>query len=245
MSTDQHIVVFMGHGYRCTRCACAWDFEDTPPGQCLPIPARTAALAARPPARAPAAVTAAPREIVAFAGKKRSGKDTAAEVFVDAGYTSLAFADGIKVMLQALLVFRNCPPDLIERMLHGDLKEKPSRYLSNQSPRYAMQTLGTGWGRDAMDQNFWVNCTHDRINALTGPIVVTDVRRQNEADSVMKRGGSVYRVNRPMLNPAVDEHISEKLISSLIVTGDITNDAATAEVFQARVKKHLIRDRTP
>lgn len=236
MTTDPHIAVFMGAGYRCTRCCAAWDMDEAGPPTCVAEPADASFLNGGP-ATEPQAPPL-PR-IVAFAGKKRAGKDTAASVLVDLGYRPIAFADGIKVMLRALLAFRGCPADLTDRMLDGDLKETPSRYLSGHSPRYAMQSLGTGWGRDMMSQEFWVETTADQLQATTDPVVISDVRRQNEADYVTRQGGVVYRITRPELAVPPDEHISERLVGTLLVTGDLTNSASTAADFKARIKSQL------
>lgn len=240
--TDPHITVFMGAGVRCTRCNAAWDLDDAAPEKCVAEPADPSFLNGGPatePRQQPL-----PR-IVAFAGRKRAGKDTAAEVLIDHGYAPVALADGIKVMLEALLRFRGCPEAMIERALHGDLKEVPSRWLGGRTPRYALQSLGTGWGRDMMDKRFWVDATDDRINAMDGPVVITDVRLPNEVEFVMESGGAVYRVNRPGLDIPVDEHISERLVGELQVTADILNDAPSADEFKAHVKNQLIGATAP
>lgn len=242
MTTDPHITVFMGAGVRCTRCNAAWDIDDEAPETCVAEPADSSFLNGGP------AVEPAPRplpRLVAFAGKKFSGKDTAAKALISEGYTAIAFADGIKVMLRALLEFRGCPAAEIDRMLDGDLKETPSRYLSGHTPRHAMQSLGTGWGRDSMSQDFWVETTADRLADAFERVVITDVRRQNEADFVFHEGGEVYRINRPGLRIPADEHISERLVGTLRVTADLVNDAPSAEAFSACVKKQLIGDSAP
>ena len=220
----------------CGPCALQWDVNDPHPPRC-----QIAGQTVDEPVLA-GPVPDLPR-VVAFAGKKRSGKDTAAEVLIEQGYQSIAFADGLKVMLRALLAFRGCPEEMIDRLLDGDLKEEPTRFLSGHTARHAMQTLGTAWGRDQMMQDFWVDTTEDRLKMLGNPpVVITDVRRQNEADYVASLGGAVYRIARPGLQAPADEHISERLVGPLRVAGEILNTAPSADEFKARVKKHLIGD---
>lgn len=179
------------------------------------------------------------RRLVAFTGLKGSGKDTAASVFVERGYEHIKFADSLKEMLRTLLRYRGAPEAEIERMIEGDLKEEPSPYLSGRSARYAMQTLGTEWGRVLMSDTFWIDAAEDRLRGRDR-VVVSDVRFGNEADLIRDRGGSLYRIQRGATTPAVaDVHPSETEILTMPVDGVLFNTAATPAEFRERVIRPL------
>lgn len=170
--------------------------------------------------------------IIGFTGRKRSGKDTASAVFEAAGFERLSFAGPIKDMLGVLLEYQGVTEDVIERMLEGDLKEVPTPFLQGRSPRYAMQTLGTEWGRAMIGDALWVDAL---LNAseFYEQVVVSDVRFPNEVTALKEAGAVIYRISRPD-NPlgANDNHASEANIDTLEVDGEILNTAPTAEAFQ-------------
>lgn len=175
--------------------------------------------------------------LIGLAGKKRSGKTTAAQVFEASGFKSLSFAYVLKEMLYTLLTCQGLEEAEIHRMLEGDLKETPSKYLMGQSPRYAMQTLGTDWGRTMIHEEIWVTATLN-LATLYSAVVIPDVRFPNEAEAIRRRGGLVYRIDRPGL-VSEDQHISEKLIDKLEVDGFITN-TGTVKEFQQKVAMTLM-----
>jgi hypothetical protein len=177
--------------------------------------------------------------IVGIAGRKRSGKDTAAEALIEDGHARFSFATPIKLMLRAFLVYRKCPEDLIERMLEGDLKEVPSPYLNGKTPRHAMQTLGTEWGRSLISPDIWVDTMIEVAND-TDQVVCSDVRFPNEVVRLQTAGGLVVRIHRP--NRPVsefDNHPSETQIDDLEVDIDVAN-GGTIEDLQDLVR-HLVR----
>ncbi len=128
----------------------------------------------------------APR-VIGLCGYAGSGKSTVAEALEREGYTRLRFGKGLKTMLRAFLVCAGLDGPTIARMIEGDLKEQPHPALMGQTPRHAMQTLGQGWGRDAIHPDFWVQVTiaeANRILAAGGRVVIEDVRQLNEAAAV-------------------------------------------------------------
>lgn len=184
----------------------------------------------------PKAPLPAPR-LIAFSGPKGSGKDTAASVFTARGYTHVKMAGALKEMLRTLLAYRGAPADLIERMIEGDLKEEPTDYLSGRSPRYAMQTLGTEWGRELMAESFWLDAAEDRIKA-SDKAVVSDARFQNEAEMIRRLGGAIYRIERPGVETG-DAHASETELREMEVDGVLFNTQDTIDAFRDRVIRPL------
>lgn len=121
------------------------------------------------------------------------------------GYTKVKFADPIKKMLKAA--------GLTHVQLEGSDKEMPCEMLGGKTPRWAMQTLGTEWGRNLIGENLWVElwrCEVERLLKKQALVVVDDLRFNNEWSAVKSLGGLVVRVDRPGLT--ADVHSSERSI---------------------------------
>jgi hypothetical protein len=165
------------------------------------------------------------QQLIAFVGLRRSGKDTAAEALVNDGWKLLKFADGLKGMLRHYLEFVGA--DAIERMIEGDLKETPSKFLQGKSPRWAMQSLGTEWGRNLIGDNLWVDATISASRRYER-VVISDCRFPNEAAAIKAAGGRIVRINRDGLT--VDSHPSEQLIETLPFDFQIDNNSTVADL---------------
>ncbi|TIN83075.1 deoxynucleotide monophosphate kinase [Mesorhizobium sp.] len=128
--------------------------------------------------------------VVALSGAAGSGKSTAAQYLVERhGYTRVRFAGPLKAAMAAL--------GLSERHIEGDLKEEPCDLLCGKTPRYAMQTIGTQWGRDIIGEDFWIGLWRNAANTVIeagGRVVVDDCRFPNEAAAVRRMGGDIYRL---------------------------------------------------
>lgn len=136
--------------------------------------------------------------IVGLTGLAGSGKSEAALRLVSRhGFTRTRFAGPFKAMMHALLSGAGVDHDTARRMIDGDLKEVPSPALSGCSPRHAMQTLGTEWGRMCLSPSFWVDVWRHAAAGIDGPIVVDDVRFANEAAAIRDMGGVIVKVARP------------------------------------------------
>ena len=164
-------------------------------------------------------------KIIGLTGRKGSGKDAAATALV--GYTNLKLAEPLKMMLRALLTYQEVTPDVIHEMMEGCLKESPCKSFGGQTPRHAMQTLGTEWGRDLMGKDFWVTMLMNKAQNYK-KVVVTDVRFPNEVNAIEEVGGLLVRIIRPGLDK--DTHSSEALIDNLPVHVEITNDGTLADL---------------
>lgn len=128
--------------------------------------------------------------IVAFTGQAGSGKSTATKYLVEQhGYTLVKFAGPLKDMMRLI--------GLTEDEIEGSLKEKPCNLLAGKTPRHAMQTLGTEWGRNCIGDGFWINLWRERavdVLAQAGRVVVDDCRFPNEAAAIRRLGGDIYRI---------------------------------------------------
>ena len=104
------------------------------------------------------------------------------------------------------------------------------------SPRIMLQTLGTEWGREVVDEDIWVNymltaatvlsahhpdMTYTRVGGFVpkkganhGGVVVSDVRFNNELKAIKAFGGELIQVQRPATDAAatatgIAQHKSE------------------------------------
>ena len=141
--------------------------------------------------------------LLGITGKAGSGKSTAAQVLIDAGWVRIKFADPLKDMLRAI--------GLTEDQIEGHLKEVPCDLLQGKTPRWAMQSLGTEWGRGCIGERFWLDIARRKIALAMAAglsVVVDDVRFENEAQVIRELGGLVLGISR---NVNVSSgHVSEK-----------------------------------
>lgn len=134
--------------------------------------------------------------LIAFAGRARSGKDTAAlHLLRHYNFEMYSFAAPIKRALVAMFDFNF---DRIE----GALKEEEIAWLG-KSPRQLMQTLGVEWGRNMVCDDIWIKTLEQDIRSdqrlikqAWGGAVISDVRTHAEAQWVRQKGGTVVHLSR-------------------------------------------------
>lgn len=162
--------------------------------------------------------------IVGITGLAGSGKSSVASFLTsNHDFVIVKFADILKSMLRQL--------GLSEEELEGDRKGLPSKLLLGRSPRYAMQTLGTEWGRQLLHENIWCEVWKRRARQLlaTGiPVVCDDCRFENEAHAIEDLGGELWSVSRPGVR--AQGHISESGAAMRFATVRITNGGSLREL---------------
>lgn len=128
--------------------------------------------------------------VVAFNAPAGGGKSTAARHLIDNhGYTLVKFAAPLKGMMRML--------GLTDEHIEGSLKEVPCPLLCGKTPRYAMQTIGTEWGRDIIGADLWANAWREIASDVLdqgGRVVCDDMRFANEESVVRQLGGVVVRL---------------------------------------------------
>ena len=134
--------------------------------------------------------------IIGISGPAGSGKDTAAKLIKSLlpamDYQLTSFADPLKIMLSKGL-------GITARQLYGDEKEViDPRY--GCTARHMMQTLGTEWGRNTIDQDIWVKSLENRINTLGGNWIIPDVRFESEANFIRENGILLNIIGRKTLD---------------------------------------------
>ena len=155
--------------------------------------------------------------IIGLTGYKGSGKSEVARILERQGYARLRFAGAVKDMLRVL--------GLDDDELDGNLKEVPNPILGGKTPRHAMQTLGTEWGRVMISDDLWTRVIERRLfEARAGELfVIDDVRFQNEAAMIRRMVGVIWRVYRAHFN-TLSTHISELGIADLGHDTFLVND---------------------
>lgn len=181
--------------------------------------------------------------LVGLIGRKGAGKDTAADLLLGQGYQNVKFAGALKDMIRCVLAYQGCDAATIERMIEGDLKEVPTDYLAGRTPRYAMQTLGTEWGRDLIGEHFWVAAAIAR--AGDRETVITDARFPNEVEAIENVGGVAFGISADWIVPQEGEHESEALIDGLIAklpaSQRIVNKKAPAGQLRQAIQEFQMR----
>lgn len=146
--------------------------------------------------------------LIGLTGYAGSGKSTVAEWLEAKSFTRLKFADPLKNMIRSLLRDAGVPYEEVDDYIEGRRKEHTTPLLGGRSPRWAMQTLGTEWGRNCMGEDFWVKAAMARYQR--GRVVFDDCRFQNEAEAIKDAGGIIVTIQRPGTGP-VSDHESENL----------------------------------
>ncbi len=176
-------------------------------------------------------------KIVGIMGKAGVGKDTMADYLVGGfNFVKIGMADPLKRICREVFDFseqqlwgpsaeRNRPDYRYLRGKHLDEDEMVPQYLT---PRLALQTLGTEWGR-AMYENVWVDhairsakkvlegeWNYTQREGLTGHakftgVVIPDVRFINEVEAIVTAGGIVVRIKREIktMTAGIVGHASE------------------------------------
>ncbi|MGO7451857.1 hypothetical protein ACCS81_07595 [Rhizobium ruizarguesonis] len=137
--------------------------------------------------------------IALYSDAAGSGKSEVAGTLIRHGYQSVKFAGPLKNMARGLLSSMGFDDVTVERMIEGDLKEVVIPGFKTVTPRQIMQTLGTDWGREAIDQDLWTKVAAAKIEGLRDKgldVVVDDLRFPNEYDLIASLGGTLVQVVR-------------------------------------------------
>lgn len=146
--------------------------------------------------------------IVGLSGKKRSGKDTFAQVLVDEfGFTRVAFADALKetvLRLNPIVDAFNTGAWVATTRL-ADVVGGEGWEKAKERPEVRRLLQEHGLAIREVMPSFWIDAAMKKADEFER-VVLTDVRFPNEADAVGE--GLLIRIDRPALM-TFDEHLSE------------------------------------
>jgi len=149
--------------------------------------------------------------IIAFSGKKQSGKTTAVtDLWQRIGPERLHqvdFADKLK------RIVCTCFGAEITHLFGGTDSQKNKLLPCGKSGREVLQIVGTDWFR-SLDPDCWVRAYRKCLACIkSNSIVLTsDVRFPNEVKCIQDLGGHVIRLLR---NPHDDQHESETALDAM------------------------------
>ena len=160
--------------------------------------------------------------LIGLTGLARSGKDTVAAHLVQRhGFVQHSFAGPIRTFVANILGWSRDE-------LEGG-KEEPIPWLNGQTPRRLMQTVGTEWGRQMIHPHLWVESCLRRVHwsrrVERRPVVISDVRFDNEAEAIRAAGGQVWMLVRARAGIA-GSHVSEAGVRTDLVDRVIPNNAS-------------------
>lgn len=137
--------------------------------------------------------------IIGLCGRAQHGKSTLAAQLTDflggPGYVQrTSFAEPLKDMLATF--------GLQPEHLYGSQKMEKLAILGGQTPRWAMQSLGTDWGRKMIYRDIWLDAWVRKVLAKPQSIVIVDdVRFASEIEFLQDHGALLIEVYRPALMP--------------------------------------------
>lgn len=87
------------------------------------------------------------------------------------------------------------------------------------SPRIALQTIGTEWGR-AVDKDLWTRILLRKICSANSPVVISDTRFVNELNALKDAGAFTIRIRRKESEEiaaltGISGHVSEMEINTI------------------------------
>lgn len=192
--------------------------------------------------------------IIGLSGFARSGKDEVSKILVEEfGFKRVAFADKLRDVLYAL-------NPILDKTWIGTTE--PSQFMNSihlqdvidkygwdgyketgygTEIRRLLQRLGTEAGRQTLWDSIWIDAAL-ADHPADANIVISDARFINEFESVISRGGYIWRVDRPGVGPA-NEHKSEtEAIGYEKFSLNVVNNGTLEELRDA-VKKEFLSGR--
>ena len=175
--------------------------------------------------------------IVGITGRKRAGKDTAAQYLVDKyGFIRMGYADVLKEAVANLL---DIHPDDVDMFKDNPQIRcgifNPTRTDNQHSHRYTMrqflQRFGREMGRNTFGQSFWVDQLQDRLESNKN-YVIPDVRFDNETIPC----DCIIEIVRPGMG--FDPHASEQGLRDELIDFIVLNNG-TIEDLHSRVEQCL------
>ena len=134
---------------------------------------------------------------------------------------------------------------LNDNHIEGHLKDVPCDILDGRTPRWAMQSLGTEWGRSLISENLWLNRWAEIVQqnlTMNSSVVVDDTRFPNELKRVRELNGVIIGLKRNATNE--DSHSSsfdswDELDADFIIDNDESWDEFKLEMKMRSIMTQL------
>lgn len=185
--------------------------------------------------------------IVGLTGAAGSGKDTAAQMLAEimpGTSKRQGFADSLKLSAARIaypgmevaegVAFCNW----LKTEGRVQIAAEDGEVVSDIDGRMFLQRYGTECHRDVFGQDFWLEAVLPEGRDDCDLLLIPDVRFDNEAQRILDRGGEVWRVVRPDVEP-VAAHSSEMGIPDELVSLTIINDT-TLDDLRSEVAGHVV-----
>lgn len=144
-------------------------------------------------------------------GSARVGKDEIGRYLENVKQTHLTESFAKPIYDVAHSAF-GIPRKILDNPTHYEKEEKIYEPWG-MTLRQILQTVGTHLFRDNLDQDFWIKSLKARMENSYNPSgcwVVTDVRKDNEADFIRQAGGTIIHIHRKFEECAkVNDHDTE------------------------------------
>lgn len=178
--------------------------------------------------------------LIGIIGPKGAGKSSLAKA-IKRQFNSpdmaarFRFAGPIKAMVKQLLLNAGVPSQKANQYVDGSRKEEEIHPfpVDGVTARELMQTLGTEWGREHVDEDLWMSLGLTRGREARGRgefAMIDDVRFQNEAEAIRFHGGRIVRVYRDGYEWGEDSHSSEGGLASLVPDYAVENNGSLEDL---------------
>ena len=139
--------------------------------------------------------------IIGICGFIGSGKNTAAEYFIEQGFEQYSFAGTLKDAVAAVFGWDR---ELLEGLTEEARiwREQVDPWwaerlgMSNLTPRWVLQQWGTEVCRVGFHDDIWIASLENKLRTAPGNVVISDCRFPNEIKAIKQAGGKVIWVQR-------------------------------------------------
>lgn len=173
---------------------------------------------------------------IAFIGKARSGKDTAALRLVrHHAFTRVAFADPLKEMALSIDPIINTDTVVYPLRLSRVVELEGWERAKDEYPEVRRILQHVGQTVREYEPDFWLDIALRSIDGgakLNMPIVVTDCRYPNEFAALRGRDYLIVRMVRPSVQPPAPygDHDSETALDDFPPDVTLVNDGSVADL---------------
>ena len=131
---------------------------------------------------------------IAIMGENGSGKTTIADYLVSKGFVELTFAEPLKRMTAEIL---GIDYEYIDGRQHREYRENHVHVEWGLTGRQALIKIGEMF-RNHFDELTWVKLLKRRLMRIPSdvPVVVSDLRKDNELAALRELGFTIWRVAR-------------------------------------------------